>query len=354
MVESPDLPESSEKSKPAAKSKRRRGRFALSFLTMAVLVLAGGGIAAYLYGVNLYRRPGPLIEEKTVVIVRGSSLNAIARTLFAEGVIAEPDVFKLAAKIEDKAGALKAGEYAFAAGVSMQEALAQLVEGKTLSHRVTLPEGLTSWDIVQIVNAAPDLQGPPIETVPPEGSLLPDTYFFQRGEMRAQVLERMRDAQLEALDRLWPSRLKDLPFGTRADWVTLASIVEKETGLAEERGLVAGVFVNRLRKGMPLQSDSTVIYAVTKGMGGPLGRGIRKSELRSQDPYNTYTNAGLPPGPIANPGRAALEAAIRPAQTEFLYFVADGSGGHAFARTLNDHNRNVRTWRRIEAGRKSD
>lgn len=354
MVESPDLPEPSEESNPAAKRKWRRGRFALGFLVMVLAVLAGGGIGACLYGVNLYRRPGPLMEERTVTIVRGSSLNAIARTLFAEGVIAEPGVFKMAASIEGKAGALKAGEYAFAAGLSMQEVLAQLVEGKTLSHRVTLPEGLTSWDIVQIINAAPDLQGPPIETLPPEGSLLPDTYFFQRGETRAQVLERMRDAQLEALDRLWPSRLEDLPFETRADWVTLASIVEKETGLAEERSLVAGVFVNRLRKGMPLQSDPTVIYAVTKGMGGQLGRGIRKSELRSEDPYNTYTNAGLPPGPIANPGWAALEAAIRPAETEFLYFVADGSGGHAFARTLNDHNRNVRTWRRIKAGRKSD
>ncbi len=334
---------------------RRRGSglkwfFRLTLLSLVLLIAAG--VALYIYGLDLYKSPGPLGEERIVQIERGSGLNAIADTLFYEGVIAEPQIFVLAAKIEGQAGALKAGEYAIPAQASMEEVLALLVEGKTIQHRVTMPEGLTSWDIVQIVNAAPDLEGDPVEVIPAEGSLLPDTYFFQRGETRQQVIDRMREAQQLALDQLWPTRAEGLPFDTQAEWIALASIIEKETGLAEERGLVAGVFVNRLHKGMLLQSDPTVIYAVTKGEGGPLGRGIRKSELKSEDPYNTYTHAGLPPGPIANPGRDALEAAIRPEATDYIFFVADGTGGHAFAETLAEHERNVRAWRKIERERK--
>lgn len=338
---------------PPPKRRRSSGLkwfFRLTFLSLVVLIAAGA--ALYIYGLDLYKSPGPLAEERTVVIERGSGLNAIAETLFYEGVIAEPQVFVLAAKIEGQAAALKAGEYLIPAGVSMEAVLALLVEGKTVQHRVTVPEGLTSWDIVQIVNAAEDLEGDPIVETPPEGSLLPDTYFFQRGETRQQVIERMRQSQQAALDALWPTRAEGLPFETQAEWITLASIIEKETGQAEERGLVAGVFVNRLHEGMLLQSDPTVIYAVTKGVGGPLGRGIRKSELKNEDPYNTYTNAGLPPGPIANPGREALEAAIRPEATDYIFFVADGTGGHAFAATLAEHQRNVRAWRKIERDRK--
>lgn len=338
---------------PPPRPRRRRSglRWFLGLSLLGLVLVIGAGVALYLYGLDLYKSPGPLDEERVVLIERGSGLNSIADTLFYEGVIAEPQVFVLAAKIEGQAAALKAGEYAIPARASMQQVLALLVEGKTIQHRVTVPEGLTSWDIVQIVNAAPDLEGDPITEVPAEGSLLPDTYFFQRGETRQQVVERMRQAQQAALDQLWPTRDEGLPFETQAEWITLASIIEKETGLADERGLVAGVFVNRLHKGMLLQSDPTVIYAVTKGEGGPLGRGIRKSELKNEDPYNTYTNAGLPPGPIANPGREALEAAIRPEATDYIFFVADGSGGHAFAETLAEHQRNVRAWRKIERER---
>ncbi len=351
----PDRKETEVEEPPPPPLKRRRRGLRLFFASFLLLVvlLVGGGLGLYIYGFDLYQRAGPAAEETTVFIERGSSLNAIADTLFYHGVITHPQVFKIAAKVEGQSGRLKAGEYAVPAGASMQEVLALLVEGKTVQHRVTVPEGRTSWEIVQIVNAAPDLEGEAIEEIPPEGSLLPDTYFFERGETRQQVIDRMRRSQEAALEALWPTRAEGLPFDSREEWITLASIIEKETGLGDERGLVAGVFVNRLKKGMLLQSDPTVIYAVNRGVGGPLGRGIRKSELQSQDPYNTYTNAGLPPGPITNPGLAALEAAIRPEESEYFYFVADGSGGHAFAETLAEHERNVRAWRKIERERKS-
>ncbi len=352
MDASTDPSEDLTEDPPPPKRSGRGLRLMLRLVFVSLVILAGAGVALYLYGLDIYQRPGPLPEEHTVTVERGSGLNSISEMLFYEGVITDPQIFVVAAKIEGQAGALKAGEYLIPAEASMQEVLALLVEGKTVQHRVTVPEGLTSWDIVQIVNAAPDLEGDAVEEIPPEGSLLPDTYFFQRGETRQEVVDRMGKAQAAALEALWPTRMEDLPFETQEEWITLASIIEKETGLAEERGLVAGVFVNRLRKGMLLQSDPTVIYAVTKGVGGPLGRGIRKSELKSEDPYNTYTNAGLPPGPIANPGLDALEAAIRPETTDYIFFVADGTGGHAFAETLAEHERNVREWRKIERERK--
>ncbi|MEO1190790.1 MAG: endolytic transglycosylase MltG [Pseudomonadota bacterium] len=335
------------------KRKRRGLRFAVitlcSLLLLAAIAVAGG----YVWALALYQRAGPLTAETTVVVPRGTGLNAIAERLAEAGVIETPEIFILAAKLEGQAAALKAGEYAFQPQISMQATLAKLVAGDIVQRRLTLPEGLTSWDMVQRINAAPDLEGPVISEIPAEGTLLPDTYFFERGETRAGLIARMKQAHDEALAELWPTRDEDLPFDSKEDWVTLASIIEKETGLDGERGLVAGVFVNRLNRGMRLQSDPTVIYAVTKGEGGPLGRGIRKSELANPDPYNTYTNDGLPPGPIANPGRAALEAAIRPAETDYIFFVADGTGGHGFSKTLAEHNRKVREWRRIERERKA-
>jgi len=338
---------------PSPPKRRRRGlRLFLGFAATGFLLAVVAAVGAYLWAIDLYQRPGPLQAEATVMVARGSGLNAIASSLESEGVIERADIFTLAAKIEGKAGSLKAGEYLFPAGISMQDALDLLVEGRVVLHRVTVPEGLTSWEVVQMVNAAPDLEGPAIEAVPEEGSLLPDTYFFERGETRQQLLARMEEAQDEVLAELWPTRDPDLPFDSQEAWVTLASIVEKETGLPEERSLVAGVFVNRLKRGMLLQSDPTVIYAVTKGVGGPLGRGLRRSELAKEDPYNTYSVAGLPPGPIANPGRDALEATIRPQATDYLYFVADGTGGHAFSETLNEHQRKVREWRKIERERR--
>jgi UPF0755 protein len=202
-----------------------------------------------------------------------------------------------------------------------------------------------------VLNAAPDLAGPPIDVAPPEGSLLPETYFFERGDTRQDILDRMVTGHRDALARLWPARASGLPIENEAEWIVLASIVEKETGVASERPLVASVFVNRLKKGMRLQSDPTVIYGITEGKG-PLGRGLTRKELDTPTPYNTYQIDGLPPGPIANPGLASLEAVLHPADTKYLYFVADGTGGHVFAETLKEHNENVRKWREIEKKQK--
>lgn len=227
----------------------------------------------------------------------------------------------------------------------MEEALAKLVEGDTVVRKVTVPEGLTSTEIVALINEAEGLSGE-IESVPPEGSLLPETFHFTYGDPRNALIERMQADMKRLLDGLWEGRAEDLPISTPEEAVILASIIEKETAVAGERPQVASVFVNRLNRGMPLQSDPTVVYALTDGEG-PLGRPLTRQDWKVDSPYNTYANSGLPPGPIANPGRESLEAALQPAETEFLYFVADGSGGHAFAKTLAEHNRNVAKWRRI-------
>jgi len=224
----------------------------------------------------------------------------------------------------------------------------ELVAGEVVVHRLTLPEGLSSAEIVALVGAAPALAGEIVESVP-EGSLLPETYHYVYGDDRAELIARMQTAMEAALDELWPARAEGLPFSTPEEAVVLASIVEKETGVTGERALVAGVFVNRLRIDMLLQSDPTVAYAISRG-GIVLDRPLRRFDLEVDDPYNTYRHRGLPPGPIANPGRAALEAALHPAETGAYYFVADGTGGHAFAATLDEHNVNVRRYRDMQSG----
>lgn len=221
-----------------------------------------------------------------------------------------------------------------------------LVDGRTVVHRVTVPEGLTSVEIVAIVAASEVLEGA-VPPPPVQGALLPETYHVARGDERAAVIGRMAEAMNEALARLWPTRAPDLPLASPAEAVILASIVEKETGIAAERAKVAGVFYNRLALGMPLQSDPTVVFALTDGKM-PLGRALTRDDLAIDDPYNTYKVNGLPPGPIANPGLASLEAVLKPEATDALYFVADGTGGHAFARTLDEHNRNVAKWRKLQ------
>jgi UPF0755 protein len=263
-------------------------------------------------------------------------------------VITDPLVFSAGVRVYGEERPLQAGEYRFAARLSMRQVMEQMIEGATIVHRLTIPEGLTSAEIVALVAAAPDLDGSVPAALPMDGTLLPETYFYSRGDTRAQLLERMRKGMSDALAELWPARDGAVPLKSVAEAVTLASIVEKETGLAKERPHVASVFFNRLAQGMPLQSDPTVIYALTGGKG-PLGRGLTKADLQVANPYNTYVNPGLPPGPIANPGRASLEAVLHPDSTKDLYFVADGNGGHAFAATLDEHNRNVAAWRKQQA-----
>ena len=319
--------------------------------TLTVLIVAGLiGAVALAWAEREFEAPGPLEEEVAVEVPRGASLRDVARLLEMHGVISNEMLFRLGARYSGGAQSLKFGEYAFAAGASMEEVLEKLVKGDVIMRFVTVPEGKTSWEVVEILRANPLLTGE--IDLPEEGSLFPNTYDIQRNQPRREVVERMQAAMEEKLAAAWEERQEGLPVKTPEEALILASIVEKETGVPEERPRVAAVFVNRLRKGMRLQSDPTVVYGVTEGQG-PLGRGLRRSELDRETPYNTYAIDGLPPTPIANPGLDAIEAVLNPAETDDLYFVADGTGGHAFAKTLEEHNANVRRWRKIEAERQA-
>ncbi len=294
--------------------------------------------------------PGPLDEDQVVVIPRNTGTAGIAEILAREGVIDQPLLFQIATVISGQRGNLRAGEFAFRANASINEAMDIIAQGRSLLHSVTIPEGLTSYQIVNLLNNNEILEGE-IAEVPPEGSLMPDTYRFERGTSRAQIVQAMQRAQTRELERIWERRADGLPLETPEELVVLASIVEKETGRADERPRVAGVFINRLNQGMRLQSDPTIVYGLVGGQG-TLGRGIRRSEIHAETPYNTYVINGLPPGPIANPGRAAMEAVANPSRTEELFFVADGTGGHTFSRTYDQHRRAVSRWREIESERR--
>jgi UPF0755 protein len=317
------------------------------FVMVAALILVAGG-AAFYFGKQHYVAPGPLEEPATIVVAPGTGLAGISALLERHGVIDNRLLFSAAARLSGVQDQLKAGEYLFEPAVSMEQALDDLVTGRSVLHAITFPEGLTSEAIVARLRADPLLVGD-IGEVPAEGTLLPETYKFTRGATREQVLNQMRQAHARLVEEIWARRVPGLPIETPAEFIALASIVEKETGRADERPRVAAVFINRLRQGMRLQSDPTVVYGIFGGAGKPPDRPIFQSDLQRQTPYNTYQIAGLPPTPIANPGRAALEAVANPSRTNELYFVADGSGGHVFAETLEDHNRNVERWRRIEA-----
>jgi UPF0755 protein len=285
-----------------------------------------------------------------LTLPRGAGLITIANQLESAGVIEDALVFRAWVTIDGGDRDLRAGEYAIPAGASMLDIYAQLREGNTIQYFVTAPEGRTSAQIVRILNENAVLTGE-ITDIPAEGTLLPETYSFHRGDTRQHILDRMRADQQALIEELWPNRAEDLPFDTPEEAIILASVVEKETGVAAERPLVASVFVNRLRRGIRLESDPTIIYGITGGE--PLGRGIRRSELdNDENPYNTYFVDGLPPTPIANPGRDAIAAVLNPPDTDYLFFVADGTGGHAFAATYREHQRNVANWRRIERERR--
>lgn len=324
-------------------------------ISLAVFGLAGVGAALY-FGKEKFEKPGPLSEETTVIVSSGAGLSGITDRLVAQGVI-ENDfldewVFNLGIRFYKNATRLKAGEYAFAPGVSMKDVMTDLVEGKAVTHSITLPEGWTTAQIVDRVKSHPILLGDVTE-VPAEGALLPETYSFARGMTRQGLLDQMKAAQAKLLEDIWARKDQDLPVSTPDELVVLASIVEKETALADERSRVAGVFVNRLNQNMRLQSDPTILYGLYGGEAWLTDRSaIRRSEIDAPNAYNTYQINGLPPGPIGNPGRAAMEAVANPSRTKDLYFVADGTGGHAFAETYQQHQANVRKWRQIERQRR--
>lgn len=314
----------------------------VKFALLAVF-LAAGAAAAWAY--RAATAPGPLHESATTVIARGSGVRDIAYQLARASIIEHPRLFELLVLLRGAQQDLRAGEYAFGPGTSMQGALDILREGRTVVRRVTLAEGLTSKEMVASLAHAEGLEGT-IET-PPDGSLLPDTYHYSYGDKRSDILDRMTKAMDAALAELWAKRAADLPLSSPAEALVLASIVEKETALPAERARIAAVFVNRLKKGMRIESDPTVVYGLTEG-AGPLGRALTRGDLKQDHPYNTYRISGLPPGPICNPGRDSLAAVMNPLATDEYYFVADGTGGHAFARTLDEHNRNVARWRKLK------
>jgi UPF0755 protein len=319
-------------------------RFLLILLTLVVI---GAGAAQWYF--HAWTAAGPAEAEKVVMIAPGSGLSRIAQQLEEAGAISWKRLFEIELRLRDQAGRLKAGEYAIPAHASMADIAAILIEGKSIQHRLTVAEGLTSDMIWKLVQADKVLTGD-AGSVPAEGTLLPETYLFTRGMTRREMLRQMAAAQRNFIAERWPGRSPNLPYGTPEQAVILASIIEKETGHADERRRVAAVFVNRLRLGMRLQSDPTIIYGLTRGY--PLGRGIRLSELEGATPYNTYVIAGLPPGPIANPGKDALLAVMNPPDSNALYFVADasGSGRSRFSTSLAEHSGYVRDLRSAERG----
>ncbi len=325
---------------------RRRPRLsAVSGLLSFLLILAVASFFALLWAENRLHEAGPLTSDKVVFIERGAVFDILS-TLESEGVIDSAIFVNAALWMEGRRDSVKAGEYLFHAKASMHDVIDTLISGKQILHAVTIPEGLTSEQIVQRLRNNDVLVGD-IREMPGEGSLLPETYNVARGMSVAALIRKMQEDQKRVLEQIWSHRSTNLPIHSPFELVTLASIVEKETGKADERPRVARVFLNRLQKRMRLQSDPTIVYGLVGGRG-TLGRPISRAELDKPTPYNTYTIDGLPPGPIANPGRAALEAVANPSLTQELYFVADGTGGHAFAESLEQHNRNVQRWRQIE------
>ncbi len=375
----------------------------LSFLVVLLAVASG----VILLVQSKYKEAGPLEQAICLRVAKGSNMREVSVDLASVGAVSSGTIFRMGADYSEKSQSLKAGSFLVPEGASMVEIVdivtrggkntcgTEIVyrvgvrrnqvlvreldpttnkfvetvaynpaEGETpaayteirgeadVTFRITLAEGVTSWQIVEALKAADFLEGDVAE-VPAEGMLAPDSYEVPLGSNRAAVLEQMQAAQVAILDAAWEARAADLPLASKEEALVLASIVEKETGIAAERRQVASVFINRLNQGIRLQTDPTVIYGITKGQG-ILGRGLRQSELRRKTDYNTYQIDGLPPGPIANPGKAAIEAALNPDSTEFIFFVADGTGGHAFAKTLREHNENVERWRAIEAERSNN
>jgi UPF0755 protein len=317
--------------------------------TVLILVAVVCGVI-FAVAKNRFDSSGPLQEDKIVNIPPRLGIRDIADLLVKEGVIEYPLTFIISAKLAETREELRFGEYQFAKQSSLHDVINTIVEGKVVQHQVTVAEGLTSEQIVQRLLETDILSGN-IKEIPREGTMLPESYRFTRGTPRDQVIQRMQQAQRRAVQEIWDRRMPDLPLRSPEQLVTLASIVEKETGRSDERTRVAAVFVNRLKQRMKLQSDPTIIYGLVGGKG-TLGRPILRSEIEQPTPYNTYVIDGLPPGPIANPGRAAIEAVANPARTKELYFVADGTGGHAFSETLDQHQRNVARLRAIEQGQR--
>lgn len=333
-------------------------RFIKALVALAFVLAGLAGIAvvaSWFWLQNEIAEPGPLVESTVFEVRQGDSVGAVAQRLEEQGIISSATTMKLHARISDMEAGLKVGEYAIPPRASVASILERLVAGDVLTYRITVPEGLTTAQILRLVENHEDLEGDMPDREIGEGTLLPDTYIFSAEKSRTAMIERMEKAQDDLLEELWPQRADDIPVSTPEEAIILASVVEKETGHAEERQLVAGLFTNRLRRGMRLESDPTVIYGVSRGEplyrtlnGKKVRRTLYRSELDRVTDWNTYEIDGLPKTPICNPGRASIAAVLNPPETDYIFFVADGSGGHAFAETLAEHNRNVAAYREYE------
>lgn len=319
---------------------------ALKSLTWLIVAALLATVAVLGWGYHAFNAPGPSSADTTVVLPRGEGVLAIADRLTRAGIVSDARVFAVGVRLHRAERGLRAGEYRIPAGASMLAVMQKLTSGETVVRRLTLAEGLTTQEALALIAQADGLSGELTDSVE-EGALLPETYHYSYGDDRNALLQRMQASLDEVLAQAWAARAPELPLQTPQELLVLASIVEKETAQPQERPHIAGVFVNRLKKGMRLQSDPTVAYGLTNG-AGPLTRPLTRADLRQPSPFNTYVIAGLPPGPICNPGRAAIEAAANPLATRDLYFVADGNGGHAFAKSYAEHRRNVRRWRRLQ------
>ncbi len=318
----------------------------MRLLRKVILLLAIVSAISYYQIKEWVFEQGPLLDVVNVVIPKGASSALVAENLSEAGVISHPLIFRIYARVVGLDKQLKAGEYQFMPGVAIIDTLEKIANGEVYYHKITIPEGLTSGQIMYMISSYPGLSGE-IDLDIKEGELLPETYSFELGATRNSILLQAKTAMKKAKEEIWQLRNEKLPIKNEEEMLVLASIIEKETGIPEERRLVSSVFINRLKKGMRLQTDPTVIYALTEGESD-FGRKLSRTDLQVDSPYNTYKNYGLPPGPICNPGKEALLAAIQPEQTNFLYFVANGKGGHNFAASLNEHNTNVQNYRKLK------
>jgi UPF0755 protein len=337
----------------AKRSRFARNRlvvFSHFVLSLLMVSAVAAGAAAY-YGKVQFDKPGPVQEAKLFVVEKNSNLRDISVRLFTEGLISDERVFQLAVRATGNGGRLKAGEYEVPIAASMRDVMNIITSGRSVEYSVTIPEGLTVQQAWSRIANNSSFTGNMPSQMPAEGALIADTHSFPRGTERTEVVNKLIDLQTALVNDIWAKRAPNLPVQNINEFVTLASIVEKETGIAAERPRVASVFINRLNQGMRLQSDPTIIYGMFGGAGKPADRPIYKSDIENPTPYNTYAIDGLPAGPIAIPGRAALEAVANPPPTKDLFFVADGTGGHVFAETLDEHNANVIKWRKIEKER---
>lgn len=341
---------------PRRRARAARNRFVVFFnflLTLLILGMVAVGGVLY-YGKQRFEEPGPLAETTTHMVRQGSGISQIASSLESREIISDARIFREGVRIYGNERSLKAGEYEFKAHASMKDVMEALVSGRSILHPMTIVEGTTVTQALRKIEEDGVLVGDMPEDLPEEGMLVADTQKFTRGTTRKEIISTMEAQQRALIDETWENRSPGLPLEDKNQFVTLASIVEKETAVPGERSRIAGVFINRLEKGMRLQSDPTIIYGIFGGEGKPSDRPIYRSDIDKPTPYNTYTTDGLPPGPIAIPSRASLEAVANPSQTDDLYFVADGTGGHVFASTLEEHNANVRRWREIEAQREAE